>query len=166
MFGATDVLDSYATASWPATATSPGLASTKNEQPLLDAVRTERSRSDVVVAFLHWGIERTVCPTPRQQQLARELAGAGASMVVGSHAHVVQPEREVAGIPVFYGLGNFHFYASGGAGSVTGVVEATIDPRGVVSTRWIPGHISSGAPQLLTGSAARTATAAFAGSCR
>jgi len=166
VFGATDVLDSYAIDTWPATATRAGLAATKDQQPLLDAVRTERSRSDVVVVFVHWGTERVVCPTGRQQQLARDLAGAGASLVVGSHAHVVQPAREIAGIPVFYGLGNFHFYARGGAGSVTGVAEATIGPRGVVSTRWIPGRVSSGTPQLLTGSAARAASAAFAATCR
>ncbi len=166
VFGATDVLDSYAIDTWPATATRAGLAATKDQQPLLDAVRTERSRSDVVVVFVHWGTERVVCPTGRQQQLARDLAGAGASLVVGSHAHVVQPAREVGRIPVFYGLGNFHFYARGGAGSVTGVAEATIGPRGVVSTRWIPGRVSSGTPQLLTGSAARAASAAFAATCR
>jgi len=166
VFGATDVLDSYAIDTWPATASRAGLAATKNEQPLLDAVRTERSRSDVVVVFMHWGTERVICPTGRQLQLARDLAGAGASLVVGSHAHVVQPAREVAGILVFYGLGNFHFYARGGAGSVTGVAEATIGPRGVVSTRWIPGRVSSGTPQLLTGSAARAASAAFAATCR
>jgi len=166
VFGATDVLDSYAIDTWPATATRAGLAATKDQQPLLDAVRTERSRSDVVVVFVHWGTERVVCPTGRQQQLARDLAGAGASLVVGSHAHVVQPAREIAGIPVFYGLGNFHFYARGGPGSVTGVAEATIGPRGVVSTRWVPGRVSSGTPQLLTGSAARAASAAFAATCR
>jgi len=166
VFGATDVLDSYAIDTWPATATRAGLAATKDQQSLLDAVRTERSHSDVVVVFMHWGTERVVCPTGRQQQLARDLAGAGASLVVGSHAHVVQPAREVGRIPVFYGLGNFHFYARGGAGSVTGVAEATIGPRGVVSTRWIPGRVSSGTPQLLTGSAARAASAAFAATCR
>lgn len=166
VFGATDVLDSYAIDTWPAMATRAGLAATKDQQPLLDAVRTERSRSDVVVVFVHWGTERVVCPTGRQQQLARDLAGAGASLVVGSHAHVVQPAREIAGIPVFYGLGNFHFYARGGPGSVTGVAEATIGPRGVVSTRWVPGRVSSGTPQLLTGSAARAASAAFAATCR
>ena len=166
VFGATDVLDSYAIDTWPATATRAGLAATKDQQSLLDAVRTERSHSDVVVVFMHWGTERVVCPTGRQQQLARDLAGAGASLVLGSHAHVVQPAREMAGIPVFYGLGNFHFYARGGPGSVTGVAEATIGPRGVVSTRWIPGRVSSGTPQLLTGSAARAASAAFAATCR
>jgi len=36
----------------------------------------------------------------------------------------------------------------------------------VVSTRWIPGRVSSGTPQLLTGSAARAASAAFAATCR
>ena len=166
VFGATDVLDSYAVGTWPATATRAGLASAKDEAPLLAAVRAERARSDVVVVFLHWGVERVVCPTDRQQQLAGDLAGAGASLVVGSHAHVVQPEREVDGVPVFYGLGNFHFYASGGSGAVSGVATATIGPQGVVSTGWRPARISGGAPQLLTGSAATAATRTFEGLCR
>lgn len=166
VFGATDVLDSFATTTWPATASRPGLASAKDEAPLLAAVRAERARSDVVVVFLHWGQERVVCPTGRQEQLAADLAGAGASAVVGSHAHVVQPERQVDGIPVFYGLGNFHFYASGGIGTVSGVATMTIGPNGVVSTGWDPARISAGQPELLSGSAARSASASFAGLCR
>lgn len=166
VFGATDVLDDYAVSAWPATRTRPGLASAKQEQRLLTAVRSERARSDVVVVFLHWGVERVVCPTARQQQLARELAAAGASLIVGSHAHVLQPEQTVAGIPVFYGLGNFHFYARGGAGSVSGIATATIGPHGVVSTGWVPARIVSGAPQLVTGEAARTERAAFGELCR
>lgn len=165
VFGATDVLDTYAVTTWPATATRPGLASAKVEQPLLDAVRAERARSDVVVTVLHWGVEQHVCPTARQQQLAADLAHAGASLVVGSHAHVVQPLRHVGGIPVFYGLGNFHFYAHGGPGVVSGVAVATIGPAGVVSTRWVPAQIRSGAPQLLSGSTARAASTQFARLC-
>jgi len=166
VLGATDVLDSFATTTWPATATRPGLASAKDEAPLLAAVRSERARSDVVVVFLHWGQERVVCPTNRQEELAADLAGAGTSLVVGSHAHVVQPERRVDGIPVFFGLGNFRFYASGGSGAVTGVATATVGPRGVVSTGWVPGRISAGQPELLSGSAARSASASFSALCR
>jgi len=164
-FGATDVLDDYAVAAWPATATRPGLASSKDETRLLAAVRAERARADVVVVFLHWGRERVICPTARQQQLAHELAGAGASLLVGSHAHVQQPQRMVDGIPVFYGLGNFHFYARGGAGSVSGVATVTVGPHGVLSTGWVPARIVSGAPHLLAGAEARSAVAAFGALC-
>ena len=69
----------------------------------------------MVVAFVHWGVEQQVCPTARQQALARQLVAAGADLVVGSHAHVLQPLASVAGMPVAYGLGNFVFYGKAAA---------------------------------------------------
>jgi poly-gamma-glutamate synthesis protein (capsule biosynthesis protein) len=157
---ATDVLDDVAVTTWPAGPGTPGLASAKDPARLLAAVRAERETADVVVVFLHWGQERVVCPTARQVQLAGLLADAGADIVVGSHAHVVQPSGSIGKTLVRYGLGNFQFYASGGPGANSGVLTVTVDRGGVTGSEWHPATIVGGAPMLLTGQAAAARAAA------
>jgi poly-gamma-glutamate capsule biosynthesis protein CapA/YwtB (metallophosphatase superfamily) len=154
VLAATDVLDDFAVTTWPARRGTPGLASAKDPARLLAGVRAERATADVVVVFLHWGQERVVCPTARQLQLARLLAEAGADIVVGSHAHVVQPGGSVGKTLVRYGLGNFQFYASGGPGSKSGVLTVTVNRGGVTGSEWHPATIVGGAPVLLSGQAA------------
>jgi poly-gamma-glutamate synthesis protein (capsule biosynthesis protein) len=166
VLAATDVLDDFATTSWVAAPGKPGLASAKDPARLLAAVTAERARADVVVVFLHWGRERVVCPTARQLELARSLSDAGADIVVGSHAHVVQPRGTVGRTLVHYGLGNFQFYAGGGPGANSGVLRVTVDSKGVTGSEWKPATIVGGSPMLLTGGAAsartRAETARFA----
>jgi poly-gamma-glutamate capsule biosynthesis protein CapA/YwtB (metallophosphatase superfamily) len=154
VIAATDVLDDFATTSWVAKPGVPGLASAKDTSRLVAAVRTERSKADVVVVFLHWGKETVYCPTARQQDLAHRLSDAGADIVVGSHAHVVEPTARVGRTVVDYGLGNFQFYARGGAGSETGVLTVTATRNGAGPYVWHQGTVVSGAPMALSGSSA------------
>lgn len=147
---ATDVLDSFAIDTWPATEDRPGLASSKGsrETLLLDAVTRARADADVLAVFLHWGVERQTCPTERQRELAAKVAAAGADVIVGSHAHVVQPVAEVDGALVAYGLGNFVWYArEGTAGARTGVLSVEVGPDGTSAT-WHDARIRAGIPEL------------------
>ena len=148
VMAANDVLDSFALDVWPATADSPGMASTKGdaEEGVLATVRQLDADVDVAVVVMHWGVEREVCPTARQQELARALLGAGADVVVGSHAHVVQPVTTIDGRTVAYGLGNFGWYTNRSPSNRTGVLTVTIDPEGGQSTAWQPATISGGRP--------------------
>ena len=74
-----------------------------------------RSRADLLVISIHWGVEYQESPSPRQRQLAAELAAAGADLIVGHHAHVLQPVEWVLGegrgqpTLVVFGLGNAIF---------------------------------------------------------
>ncbi len=64
--------------------------------------------ADIVVVSLHWGYEYHVDPTPHQQELGRRLLEEGiADLILGHHAHVVQPITFVEGRALVYGLGNF-----------------------------------------------------------
>jgi len=64
--------------------------------------------AEFVVVSLHWGDEFEAEPTAEQQQLAAALAASGeVDLVVGHHAHVIQPLDRVEGMWVAYGLGNF-----------------------------------------------------------
>jgi poly-gamma-glutamate capsule biosynthesis protein CapA/YwtB (metallophosphatase superfamily) len=132
----------------------PGLASAKDTDRLVEAVRAERGKADVVAVFLHWGKETVYCPTARQQQLAQDLSQAGADIVVGSHAHVVEPHARVGRTVVDYGLGNFQFYARGGLGSETGVFTVTVTRDGAGAASWHQATIVGGAPRALSPSGA------------
>jgi poly-gamma-glutamate capsule biosynthesis protein CapA/YwtB (metallophosphatase superfamily) len=72
-----------------------------------EARRARRLGADIVVVSLHWGQEHQHAPTSYQTDVARRLMGSGAiDLIVGHHAHVIQPIRRVAGHWVAYGLGN------------------------------------------------------------
>jgi poly-gamma-glutamate synthesis protein (capsule biosynthesis protein) len=65
-----------------------------------------------VVVLPHWGIEYEPLPEAKQVALAQDMADAGASAIIGTHPHVVQPEalltaRDGRQVPAVYSLGNF-----------------------------------------------------------
>ena len=71
------------------------------------ARRARRQGADIVVLSLHWGTEHRHPPTSEQEALARRLTASKAiDLIVGHHAHVVQPIRRVHWRYVAYGLGN------------------------------------------------------------
>jgi poly-gamma-glutamate capsule biosynthesis protein CapA/YwtB (metallophosphatase superfamily) len=162
VYGATDVID--AGLAWAATADRPGLASIKTDagfQALQDAVRSDRTQHpcDVIVVYLHAGVELHSCPTDRQRTVAADLAADGATAVLMSHAHVVEPGTVLGHTAVDYGLGNFVFAGHSGATSQTGVLQIDVPPAGPPRETWQPGHIVDGLPAMLSGSAAAAARA-------
>ena len=66
-----------------------------------------RAGSRFTVVILHWGQEYRSAPTPAQRTLARRLlADPSVDLLLGHHAHVVQPVWRVKGKWVAFGLGN------------------------------------------------------------
>ncbi|MFM8973432.1 MAG: CapA family protein [Actinomycetota bacterium] len=157
VIGATQVLDDHLIRSWTATVGQPGLASAKDIARLEVAVRAARRTSDTVVVFLHWGVERMVCPSERQTILARRLVAAGADIVVGSHAHRLQGAGRLNGAFVAYGLGNFAFYSPPGPSAETGVLFVTATGRRIDGYRFAPAYIRDGSPIPLSGADADAA---------
>jgi len=72
--------------------------------------RAERARAegaDVVLASLHWGNEYQRAPTAWQRDVAAALSTSpDIDLVIGHHAHVVQPVEQVGDLWVAFGLGN------------------------------------------------------------
>ncbi len=62
-----------------------------------------------VVVQLHWGEEDVPLPRPEDALLARRLVDAGADLIIGHHAHCIQPIERYRGRSIFYGLGNALF---------------------------------------------------------
>ncbi len=158
---ATQVLDANLIATWTATETRAGLASAKEIERLTTAVAQVRPRSDTVVVFLHWGVERETCPTAAQRDLARRLVEAGADIVVGGHSHRVQGSGRLDAALVAYGLGNFVWYADPGPSAESGVLVVTATGREIDAYAWIPARIRNGVPQPLEGAEAEAARASW-----
>jgi poly-gamma-glutamate synthesis protein (capsule biosynthesis protein) len=126
---------------WEAGPRSPGIAAARGSRThaLLRAVRTAAAHDEVVVVYLHWGVEGHSCPSPTQRILARGLAAAGADVVVGSHTHVQQAAGWLGNTYVDYGLGNFLWYHNGEPDS--GVLRVRIEDGRAVSDHWAPARI-------------------------
>jgi len=67
------------------------------------------ARSDFQLVYVHWGTEYIAVHDARQREAAERFVAAGADAVVGHHPHVVQDIELIAGVPVFYSLGNYIF---------------------------------------------------------
>jgi len=97
-------------------------------------VKQAREKADVVIAFLHWGVEYSRDPTRLQRQWAHALIDGGADVVVGGHAHIVHRDEIYKGKVISYSLGNFAFSGMVKEGARTGsVLELELSKAGVVS---------------------------------
>ena len=79
-----------------------------DEQEILADAATARHRgAEVVVVALHWGTEYDHDPNSQQAEVApRLIAAPDIDLLLGHHAHVVQPIENIGGKWVVYGMGN------------------------------------------------------------
>lgn len=66
-------------------------------------------KNKILIIFLHWGYEHVFLPSPEQVELAHCLIDEGASMIIGTHPHIIQPYEIYKGSYIFYSLGNYFF---------------------------------------------------------
>ena len=161
VLAASDVIDAELRSSWIATDDQPGIASAEEpEQGLLEErVRRLRGEVDTLIVYLHYGVERETCPNDRQRELVEALVGAGADIVVGTHAHRLQGHGYLGDRYVAYGLGNFVFSAGSSGGRASGVLTVTATGRRIDGADWVPAVIVDGRPEPLSGDAADAALA-------
>lgn len=91
-----------------ATENIPGVAFLDVDQTVA-AIRACRSRADLVVLLVHWGIEEYSYPSLAQRALAKQLIEAGADLILGHHPHVLQGAEQFGAGMAVYSLGNFVF---------------------------------------------------------
>ncbi|MEE4543296.1 CapA family protein [Streptomyces sp. V4-01] len=154
-------VDDITNENWRAGPGRPGIASALDRPRLLAAVRSAKARADVVVVYLHWGTEGQSCPGAEQKSLAAELSAAGATAVVGTHAHVMLGSGMLGPTFVGYGFGNFLWYGSSPYphSDETGVTTLTVRHGRVAGARFTPALVdSSGVAEPQTGAAGRRIT--------
>jgi poly-gamma-glutamate synthesis protein (capsule biosynthesis protein) len=151
---------------WSAGAHSPGIASSAPVTRLVAAVKKARRTHDVVVVYLHYGLDYQKCPDGQSVSTAAALEAAGADIVVGGHSHRVNGAGWMGDAYVDYGLGNFVWWRSQEPDSRTGVLTLSVDvqrataahrPPGAVVRKavWTPMLISTdGIPRVTSGAAA------------
>ncbi len=152
----------------PATMASAGIATLtmmgkngpKELKTLKMIVDKAKTKADVVVVALHWGIERQPFPALYQVALGRLFVDAGADVILGAHPHVLQPAEIYKGKPIIYSLGNF-VNPGGGSSAIYkltfsgskfqyGNIWQTSYSGGVVKTGgWNPASLVNPEPILL-----------------
>lgn len=99
-------------AEWAAAPARPGIALLRTDEPFVDlapvraSLRRAREGADVVVLALHWGPNMCDRPSPRFRQIAHDAVDAGADIVWGHSAHVVQGVELYRGRPIVYDSGD------------------------------------------------------------
>ena len=127
--------------------TRPGIASAYQQDRVLASVRAAASEAEVVIAVVHWGVERATCPNARQRDFAFLLLQHGADVVIGHHPHVLQPVVFDDGRLVAYSLGNFVWHYRSGITGDTGVLQIDFDGAEIVGWSFHPHLLDvNGAP--------------------
>ncbi|MDQ1298337.1 MAG: cap protein [Campylobacterota bacterium] len=80
-----------------------------DDEKAIEDIQACRASSDMVILNLHWGDEEIRYPKPSDVTRARKFIDAGADLIIGHHAHVIQSTEVYKGKHIFYGLGNFIF---------------------------------------------------------
>lgn len=77
---------------------------------LTKEINNLKSKTDIQVVIMHWGIEFTFNASKEQIEMAKFLNGLGVDIIMGSHSHSMQP-IDIIGDKnktlVFYSMGNF-----------------------------------------------------------
>ena len=74
---------------------------------LRDAHTAREMGAEVVIVSMHWGNEMSNQLNSQQLSVADALTKSGdVDLIIGHHAHVVQPIKKVNGVWVIYGMGN------------------------------------------------------------
>ena len=80
---------------------------------LIDSAASQfEERPDILVAALHWGIEREFYPDEDQINIGHYCIDQGFDLVIGCHPHVLQSIEEYEGRHIVYSMGNFCFGAN------------------------------------------------------
>ncbi|WP_253759269.1 CapA family protein [Hamadaea flava] len=91
---------------------------------LADARTAKQRGAEIVIVSLHWGTEYQHAATAEQASIARTLlASPDIDLILGHHAHVVQPFEQIGGEWVAYGHGNLVSTQSFSADTRDGVIS-------------------------------------------
>lgn len=122
------------------------------DEDLTRDIAAAAKEADMVVAYFHWGREKQSEATPEQKVQAHAAIDAGATLVVGSHVHVLQPTEVYKGHLIAYGLGNFVFMGMNHEERFrrAAILEVALTPTHLVAFELVPTRLDDhGAPRLV-----------------
>jgi poly-gamma-glutamate capsule biosynthesis protein CapA/YwtB (metallophosphatase superfamily) len=81
----------------------------KQVDEVVSVIKKAKSEADFVIVMPHWGAEYKLYPNSEMMDLAKQMVGAGADLIVGTHPHWVQGMEIYNNKLITYSLGNFIF---------------------------------------------------------
>jgi poly-gamma-glutamate synthesis protein (capsule biosynthesis protein) len=76
---------------------------------ILEDIRKIKPKCDFLFLILHWGLDNSSYPEPRQREDAKLFTHAGVDCIIGHHSHTLQGYEKIKNSYIFYSLGNFCF---------------------------------------------------------
>jgi len=105
------------------------------------AVQHEHEAGNIVIVSIHWGMEYQGGASNRQEEIAQELADAGATLIWGHHPHVLQESAWLndGQTLVLYSLGNALFDQYGLEDTrQSALILIEMDRGGILSVEAVP----------------------------
>lgn len=118
-----------------ATENSSGIFRCYDNSLLLERIKEEKEKSDYVILLIHWGREDSHDLEDVQITTGKEYIDAGADLVIGSHAHVLQGMEIYNNKLIAYNLGDFIFNRET---KDTGILSVNINNDGNMEYNFIP----------------------------
>ena len=118
-----------------ATETDPGILWMYEMDAYLEVIREAEQQCDVNIAYVHWGTEKSNATEAGLYENAVSMIEAGADIVIGAHAHVLQGIDYYRHVPILYNLGNFIFDEET---LETAILRLTVDRRGRLGVQILP----------------------------
>jgi len=120
---------------------------------VVESIHAIRPDVDILLVVCHGGVEYIPFPPPYLADAFRQIAEAGADLVIGHHAHVPQGVQFVNGVPICYSLGNFVFWQETDLyyRKLGYLVKAGVSREGLSHVEVIPYEIGSESLRLLRG---------------
>ena len=112
----------------------------------VNVIKKEKEVSDYVVALIHYGKEDSHDLEDVQVSSSKEYIDAGADVIVGSHAHVLQGIEFYKDRPIMYNLGDFIF---NNETKDTGIFQIKLSYDGKLDYYFIPALESDEYTKLL-----------------
>ena len=132
-----------------ATESSSGVFRAYDPTLLIETISEVKKTSDYVIVLIHWGREDSHNLEDVQIETGKMYIDAGADLLVGAHAHVLQGMEFYNGRLIAYNLGDFIFNRET---KDTGILNVTINDEGDMSYEFVPCFQNNFKTTMLDGS--------------
>lgn len=109
-------------------------------------IKEEKQKSDYVIALIHWGREDSHSLEQVQIDTSKQYIEAGADIIIGTHAHVLQGIEFYQDKPIIYNLGDFIF---NNETKDTGIFQIKLLNNGNMEYYFIPAKESNEYTEIL-----------------
>ena len=115
---------------------------------MIETIKEEKEKSDFVIVLIHWGKEDSHLLEDVQKETGKMYIDAGADLIIGAHAHVLQGFEFYNNKLIAYNLGDFIFNRET---KDTGIVSINISNMGDIEYEFVPCVQDNYKTSILTG---------------